>query len=114
MQYGRASQARDVVTPVQQIKHKRAGVGLRAWDLAKACPGLTLFTPMGGEATVYLIDLAGELIHTWCMPYPALCAYLTKRGTLVYNGCTGCDPEDNFRSLTPWNGGVLLEVDWNG
>jgi hypothetical protein len=58
-------------------------------------------------------DRAGEIIHTWCMPYPAVGAYLTERGTLVYNGRTG-GPEDSSRGSTPWNGGVLLEVDWTG
>jgi hypothetical protein len=76
-------------------------------------PGLTLFMPMGGDSTVYLIDLGGEVVHTWCMPYPALSGYLTERDTLVYNGRIDC-PDDNFLSSSPWKGGVLLEVDWSG
>jgi hypothetical protein len=98
---------------VEQVKLKRAGVGLRACDPEKACPGLTLFTPMGAESTVYLIDLGGEIVHTWKMPYHALYAYLTERGTLVYNGRID-GPDDSFLNSTPWKGGVLLEVDWNG
>jgi hypothetical protein len=92
---------------------KRAGVGLRAWDPDKACPGLTLFTPTGPDSTVYLIDLGGEILHTWCMPYPALYGYMTERGTLVYNGRID-GPHHSFLSSTPWKGGVLLEVDWDG
>ena len=101
------------MTPVDQARLKRAGVGLRAWDRDKACPGLTLFTPMGADSTVYLIDLGGEIVHSWCMPYPALYGYLTERGTLVYNGRID-GPEDNFLSSSPWKGGVLVEVDWSG
>jgi hypothetical protein len=101
------------MTPVQQTVLKRAGLGLRAWDPDKACPGFTLFTPIGAQSTVYLIDLGGQLVHTWCMPYPALYGYLTGRGTLVYNGRID-GPGDNFLSSSPWKGGVLLEVDWNG
>ena len=36
---------------------------------------------------MYLIDLQGELVHTWQLPYaPGLFGYLTERGTLLYNG----------------------------
>jgi hypothetical protein len=66
-----------------------------------------------GESIVYLIDLGGELVHTWRMPYPAMHAYLTERGTLVYNG--RIDGRDGtFHSSRPMKGGVLLEVDWSG
>jgi len=58
------------------------------------------------DSTVCLIALGGELVHTWCMPYPPLSGYLTDRGTLVYNG--------SIEGSTPRNGGVVLEVDWAG
>src|SRR6266481_2621288 len=61
--------------------------------------------------TVYLIDLQGELVHTWQLPYaPGLSGYLTERGTLLYNGRTS---ENNFLSRFPFKGGVVLEADWN-
>ena len=53
------------MSSVEQIKLKRAGIGLRACDPARACPGHTLFTPMCSDGTVYLIDLQGEVVHTW-------------------------------------------------
>ncbi len=59
-----------MVSPVEQIKAKRAGLGLRAWDRDRAFPGFTLFAPQTGEGKVYLIDLDGEIVHTWQMPYP--------------------------------------------
>jgi hypothetical protein len=56
------------VAPVEQIKLKRSGVGLRAFNLDQACPGFTLFAPQGGGGILYLID-EGKVIHTWQMPY---------------------------------------------
>src|SRR5262249_38096119 len=61
---------------------------------------------------VYLIDLQGEGVHTWNMPYPpGLSGCLTERGTLFYNGRTS---EQSFLSRFPFNGAVVLEADWNG
>jgi hypothetical protein len=98
---------------VEQNTLKRRGVGLRACEPERASPGFTLFAPHFVEnRTVYLIDLQGEVVHTWNMPYPpGLSGYLTERGTLFYNGRTS---EDNFLSRFPFKGGVVLEADWNG
>jgi hypothetical protein len=75
------------MTSVKQIKGKRAGVGLRACDPELACPGYTLFAPLTGGGAVYLIDLQGEIVHQWQLPYsPGLYGRLTERGTLIYNG----------------------------
>ena len=75
--------------------------------------GLPLFTPRFEQnRTVYLIDLQGEIVHTWNLPYaPGLFGYLTERGTLFYSGRVS---EDNFLSRFPFKGGVVLEADWNG
>ena len=60
---------------------------MRGCNRAQASPDLTLFTPMNGEGTVYLMDLNGKIVHTWEMPYPpGLYGYLAERGTLFYNG----------------------------
>jgi hypothetical protein len=80
-------------------------------DAARASPGLTLFTPLIGDGTVFLIDLNGKIVHTWRMPYPAGHGYLTERGTLFYNGKI---PSDTFIGKAPFGGGVVLEADWNG
>jgi len=98
---------------VEQNTLKRRGVRLRACDRERACPGFTLFAPIFDQnRTVYLIDLQGEVVHTWQLPYaPGLSGYLTERGTLLYNGRTS---EDNFLSRFPFKGGVVLEADWSG
>ena len=96
---------------VDQNPIRRRGVGLRALDPARACPGLTLFTPSGGS-DVHLIDLHGAVVHSWKMPYPAgLYGYLTSRGTLFYNGKI---PNGTFLGKSPFMAGAAMEVDWNG
>ena len=97
---------------VDQNPIRRRGVGLRALDRSLACPGFTLFAPMNGDGTVYLIDLNGKLVHDWYMPYPpGQYGYLTDKGTLFYSGKI---PNDTFLGRAPFKGGVALEADWNG
>jgi uncharacterized protein (UPF0248 family) len=98
---------------LEQNTLKRRGVGLRACEPKRAFAGFTLFAPHFVESrTVYLLDLQGEVVHTWNMPYPpGLSGYLTERGTLFFNGRTS---EQSFLSRFPFKGGVVLEADWNG
>ena len=106
-----------LMAAIEQNTVKRRGVGLIAADLQRASPGFTLFAPHFVEnKIVYLIDLKGEVVHTWNLPYPpGLSGYLTERGTLLYNGRT---PEQTSLSRLPFmqvvKGGAVLEVDWNG
>ena len=80
---------------IDQNPIRRRGIGLRALDAARAHRGLTLFSPMDGDGLVYLIDLAGKVVHNWKMPYPpGLYGYLTENGTLFYNGKI---PNDTLR-----------------
>jgi hypothetical protein len=72
-------------TAVDQNPIRRRGTGLRALDATRASPGLTLFAPVFGDGTVYLIDLQGKVTHTWRMPYPpGLYGYLTEKSTFFY------------------------------
>jgi hypothetical protein len=97
---------------IDQNPIRRRGTGLRALDRARASPGLTLFSPLEADGIVYLIDLAGKVVHTWKMPYPpGLYGYLTDGGTLFYNGKI---PNDTFLGKAPFKGGAALEADWNG
>jgi hypothetical protein len=92
---------------------KRRGVGFRGYDPARACPGFTLFAPTTTtNKTVYLIDLQGDIVHTWEMPYsPGLYGYLTDRGTLFYNGRV---PSSTHVGQAAYAAGAALEVDWRG
>jgi hypothetical protein len=61
---------------------------------------------------VYLIDIQGNVTHTWKMPYPpGLYGYLTGKGTLFYNGKIA---NDTFIGKSPFMGGAVMEADWNG
>src|SRR5262245_28483095 len=102
-----------VAAAVEQNTLKRRGVGLRACEPRRAFAGFTLFAPHFVEnRSVYLIDLQGEVVHTWNMPYPpGLSGCLTERGTLSYNGRTS---EQSFLSRFPFKGGVVVEADWDG
>jgi hypothetical protein len=92
---------------------KRRGFGFRGIDRARAYPGFTLFAPIAAtNRTVYLIDMEGKVVHHWEMPYPpGLHGYLTERGTLFYNGKI---PNETHLGKTPFMGGAVMEVDWNG
>lgn len=110
---GGIGMGQQMIAPFEQNTVKRRGVGLRGLNEGRAFPGFTLFAPLTWEnRSVYLIDLHGNVVHTWNMPYPpGLSGYLTERGTLFYNGRTS---EDSFLSRFPFKGGVVLEADWNG
>ena len=97
--------------PVDQVRIRRSGVGLRAYDPSAAFDGFTLFKPLGpASRTVYLVDMQGTVVHTWDMPYPGAYGFLTERGTLFYNG-TIPNPAYPGRVL---QAGVALEADWDG
>ena len=91
---------------------KRRGTGFRGYDRERVSPGFTLFTPNTGDGLVALVDIEGNLSHTWHMPCPpGLHGYLTDRGTLFYNGKIA---NDSFTGQRAYQGGVAMEVDWQG
>jgi hypothetical protein len=91
---------------------KRRGVGFRGYDPDRAFPGFTLFAPFSNtNKTVYLIDLQGNVIHSWDMPYPPFYGYLTDRGTLF---CNGKIPNPSYVGRAPYMCGAALEADWKG
>jgi len=91
---------------------RRRGVGFRGYDPRRAFPGFTLFAPATGGGIVYLIDMQGNVVHTWKMPYPpGLYGYLTEKGTLFYNGQIR---NDTWIGKQPYMGGAAMEADWNG
>jgi len=100
-------------TGIEPSTIKRRGVGFRGYDPDRAFAGFTLFTPLPStNKTVYLIDMQGNVIHTWNMPYPpGQSGYLTDRGTLFYNGQI---PNASHVGQAPYRGGAALEMDWKG
>ena len=102
------------MSAVDQQKIRRARTGLIACDPVLAQPGFTLFAPMFGTGTVYLVDLLGEPVHHWRMPYPpGLYGYLLDNGHLFYGGKVLQDL-DRFEGWHRFKGGAALEVDWHG
>jgi hypothetical protein len=91
---------------------KRRGVGFRGYDPDRAFHGFTLFAPSANtNKTVYVIDLPGNVVHSWDMPYPPGYGYLTDRGTLFYNGKI---PNPSFVGRAAYMCGDALEADWKG
>lgn len=99
---------------VEQQKILRMRTGLTACDPSRAQPGYTLFAPMYGDGSVYLIDMDGRVVHTWCLPYrPGLCGHLLGNGHLLYGGKI-LEDVDRFEAWPRVKGGAVLEVDWFG
>jgi hypothetical protein len=91
---------------------KRRDVGFHGYDPDRAFPGFTLFAPSANtNKTVYLIDLQGDVVHSWDMPYPPFYGYLTDRGTLF---CNAKIPNPSFVGRAPYMCGAALEADWKG
>jgi len=107
-----SSDAVTVPTTIDPNTIRRRGVGFRGYDANRASPGFTLFAPTTGTGNLYLIDILGNVTHTWKLPYPpGLYGYLTEQGTLFYNGQI---PNDSFLGKSPFMGGAVMETDLNG
>ncbi len=71
------------MAPVEPIKLKRAGIGLRPLDRERARPGFPLFAPQSGGGNVYPIDLDRKILPARQIPCPpGHDGYLTERGAL--------------------------------
>ena len=70
-----------------------------------ASDGYTLFAPLG-ETSTYLIDTAGDTVHTWSSSYPpGNAVYLLENGNLLHTGNTR---SANFD--TGGAGGIVEEI----
>src|SRR6267143_835867 len=104
----------DLMTTVDQQKIRRTRTGLIAYDPPRAQPGFTLFSPMFGDGTVYLVDMDGNVAHMWRLPYrPGLFGHLLDNGHLLYSGKV-IEDLDRFEAWPRIKGGAVLEVDWHG
>jgi hypothetical protein len=102
------------MTTVDQQKIRRTRTGLIAHDPALAQPGYTLYAPMYGDGTVWLIGMDGAVAHTWHMPHrPGLYGYLLDDGNLFYGGKLMTDL-DRFEAWRRFKAGAALAVDWHG
>ena len=100
----------------QQTRRRTTRLGVTALDEDRACPGYVLFTPSFGSGEPRLIDLHGNVVHRWQMPYPAGVSGATCCPTGT------CSTAAGFRTtlrlpFPTWailKGGVMLEADWDG
>ncbi|WP_223279690.1 aryl-sulfate sulfotransferase [Streptomyces sp. SDr-06] len=98
------------VPVVDQNQRRRRGTGLIALDPQAVCPGFTLYAPLTGGGEVYLVDLHGEAVHTWRMPYrPGRHARILGNGNLAYNGVLPGE-KALFAMWHKYRGGVMLEA----
>jgi hypothetical protein len=102
------------MTSVEQQKIRRMRTGITAYDPTRAQPGYTLFSPMYGDGSVYVMDMYGHVVHTWCLPYrPGLYGHLIDNGHLLYGGKL-MEDLDRSEASPRVKGGAVLEVDWLG
>ena len=99
----------------QQSRRRMAKTGLTACDEEKACPGYLLYSPMSSDGEVLLLNVKGEEVHRWDLPYPpGLYGYLLPNGNLFYGGKIRDDTWERFPAWKRFKGGVMLEADWDG
>ncbi len=90
-------------------------LGITALDEERACPGYVLYTPVFGSGEPLLIDLHGNVIHKWQMPYPpAFWGYLLPDGNLFYGGRVVDETPLPFPAWEILKGGAILVADWHG
>ncbi|NOT30241.1 MAG: hypothetical protein HOP15_07325 [Planctomycetes bacterium] len=75
----------------------------------RAAAGYVLFSPLRARKT-YLIDVHGEVLHTWDSPHPPLSVYLLDDGTLLRAGRIDDNPTFHGGGL----GGRIQQLAQNG
>ena len=87
--------------------------GVLKYDREKSYGGYTLFAPMIGCKTTYLIDMEGNLIHKWESEYPpGFYAMLLPNGNLLRGG-NMAQKGDNKCNIGG-AAGTVQEIDWDG
>ncbi len=98
------------MTTLSQNRWQRNRTGIIGHNPDKAYQGFTMFN--AGD-TVYLIDMEGNIVHTWTPPYPPKYGRLSEDGTLIC-GLEVPEESDRFMADKGWKGGGLLEANWDG
>ena len=97
--------------PDQDIEPDAAG---SAAELRRGEPtpfeGYTLFAPLR-STTIYLVDMDGELAHSWETEYNGGSLYMLESGT-VLRSIREPDPVGPFRG--GGEGGIVQEIAWDG
>jgi len=87
----------------------------------QAYNGYTLFTPIDAKpdvaSTMYLINMRGEVVHRWQLPFVALSGRLLPDGNLIAIGINPKTPPNRPGFGKFWIGGAagsIIEVSWDG
>ncbi len=84
--------------------------GVLKYNAEKSYGGYTLFSPMINSKTTYLIDMEGNVVHTWETEYePGSYAVLLENGHLLRGGVLEGNP-----CPIGGSGGIVQEIDWDG
>ncbi len=88
--------------------------GVLQWNKKKAYDGYTLFAPVVKGKTTYLIDMEGNVVHTWKHKYPpGLYAELLPNGNLLRTSRLPMKQKKGYCGIGG-NGGLVEEIDWDG
>ena len=117
-----------VAASAQAYESATGPTGVLKYDADKAYDGYTLFSPMIGDKTTYLIDMGGNIVHTWDCEYaPGLYAELLPNGNLLRGG--RIDQKKQLEAMTGkklgkkdlkkyvavgGTSGIVQEIDWDG
>lgn len=86
--------------------------GVLKYDKGKSYGGYTLFSPTVACKTTYLIDVEGNIVHTWESEYTAgLYSQLLPNGNLMRGGKIKQEP--GFCKIGGASG-IVQELDWDG
>lgn len=102
--------------------------GVTQYDAEKAFNGYTLWAPQNNTKgavkpgdvpdVVYLMDMQGNIAHSWTTPYPVWYAQLLKDGTLLVALRTALDsavvPQKDEYSFMGGSFQILMELSWDG
>lgn len=77
----------------------------------KTFDGYTLFAPTVKSTVTYLINMQGDIVHTWNSKYPpGLYATLLPNGNLLRGASINAEQPVKIGGA----GGMVEEIDWNG
>ncbi|MCA9279873.1 MAG: aryl-sulfate sulfotransferase [Phycisphaeraceae bacterium] len=85
--------------------------GVNSTVMAQAYPEWTLYAPFQGSTSTYLIDLAGNNVHTWSSNFaPGIAVYLLDDGALMRT----CNDQTVSNFGGGGRGGRIQKIAWDG
>lgn len=98
----------------KQTRKRISRSGVTYHNKNKSYDCIILFAPMFGSGDVYAIDMRGDIVHQWKLPWsPGLYGYLLPNGNLLYLGKSDKKSDIDFPLWERFRGGIIAEVDKN-